>query len=422
MGGTLSPKTGDHSHSTCGQTFGILLLAILVTINNRDTPLVKIHEFQAKELLAQYGLPIPPGAVATTPEAARAAAAAIGGTVVVKAQVLVGGRGKAGGVKLAATPDEAAAQAAEILGMDIKGITVQRVLVAQAVDIATEIYLGVILDRTAKAITIMASAEGGVEIEEVARETPEKIHRVHVHPLAGYADYQGRKLAFDIGIPPQLSRDFAAIVRALVQALVDNDGELVEINPLVITQEGAIQCIDAKINLDDNALYRHKDLAALRDLDEEEPAERAAREAGLSFVKLDGTIGCVVNGAGLAMATMDTIKLSGGSPANFLDIGGGARAESVENALKIILDDPNVTAVLFNIFGGITRCDEVARGIVSALPSLARRVPMVVRLVGTNQEEGRAILREAGLVAADTMQAASQEVVRVAAAPQGAGS
>ena len=383
---------------------------------------MKIHEYQAKELLARYGLPIPPGSVAATPDEARAVAAAIGGTVVVKAQVLVGGRGKAGGVKLAATPDEAAAQAAEILGMDIKGITVQRVLVAQAVDIATEIYLGVILDRTAKAITIMASAEGGVEIEEVARETPEKIHRVHVHPLAGYADYQGRKLAFDIGIPPQLSRDFAAIVRALVQALVDNDGELVEINPLVITQEGAIQCIDAKINLDDNALYRHMDLAALRDLDEEEPAERAAREAGLSFVKLDGTIGCVVNGAGLAMATMDTIKLSGGSPANFLDIGGGARAESVENALKIILDDPNVTAVLFNIFGGITRCDEVARGIVSALPSLARRVPMVVRLVGTNQEEGRAILREAGLVAADTMQAASQEVVRVAAAPQGAGS
>ena len=377
---------------------------------------MKIHEFQAKELLAQYGLPIPPGRVATTPQEARSAAESIGGTVVVKAQVLVGGRGKAGGVKLAATPDEATAEAAAILGMEIKGITVQRVLVAQAVDIATEIYLGVILDRTSKAITIMASAEGGVEIEEVARETPEKIQRVHVHPLAGYADYQGRQLAFDIGIPKDLSREFAHIVRTLVQALIENDGELVEINPLVITEDGTLQCIDAKINLDDNALFRHKALAALRDLDEEEPAERAAREAGLSFVKLDGTIGCVVNGAGLAMATMDTIKLSGGNPANFLDIGGGARAESVEIALRIILDDENVNAVLFNIFGGITRCDEVARGIVSALPSLSRQVPMVVRLVGTNQAEGRAILQEAGLVAADTMQAASQEVVRVAGA------
>ena len=379
---------------------------------------MKIHEYQAKDILARYGLPIPPGHVVTSPDQAREAAARIGGTVVVKAQVLVGGRGKAGGVKLAETPDEAAAKAAAILGMDIKGITVQRVLVAQAVDIATEIYLGVILDRTTKAITIMASAEGGVEIEEVARETPEKIHRIHVHPLAGYADYQGRQLAFAIGIPSDLSREFARIVRTLVQALTENDGELVEINPLVITEDGTLQCIDAKINLDDNALFRHKALAELRDHDEEEPAERAAREAGLSFVKLDGTIGCVVNGAGLAMATMDTIKLSGGSPANFLDIGGGARAESVENALHIILDDENVTAILFNIFGGITRCDEVARGIVSALPSLTRQVPMVVRLVGTNQEEGRAILQEAGLVAADTMHAAAQEVVRVAAAPK----
>ncbi len=379
---------------------------------------MKIHEFQAKDILAEYGLPIPPGRVASTPEEARAAAAAMGGMVVVKAQVLVGGRGKAGGVKLAATPDEAAEKAAAILGMDIKSITVRRVLVAQAVDIAEEIYLGVILDRASKAITIMASAEGGVEIEEVARETPEKIHRIHVHPLVGYADYQGRQLAFDVGIPPELSRDFARIVRALVQALTENDGELVEINPLVVTADGALQCIDAKINLDDNALFRHKALAELRDHAEEEPAERAAREAGLSFVKLDGAIGCVVNGAGLAMATMDTIKLSGGSPANFLDIGGGARAESVADALRIILDDENVNAILFNIFGGITRCDEVARGIVSALPSLSRPVPMVVRLVGTNQEEGRAILREAGLVAADTMQAASREVVRVAGAPQ----
>ena len=377
---------------------------------------MNIHEYQAKEILRAEGIAVPPGEVSLTPDEAVRIAERYGGTVVVKAQVLVGGRGKAGGVKLAATPDEAAEKATAILGMDIKGITVQRVLVAQAVDIASEIYLGVILDRTSKAITIMASAEGGVEIEEVARETPEKIHRVHVHPLAGYADYQRRQLAFDIGIPPNLNRDFARIVRALVQALMENDGELVEINPLVITEDGAIQCIDAKINLDDNALFRHKALAELRDLDEEEPAERAAREAGLSFVKLDGTIGCVVNGAGLAMATMDTIKLSGGSPANFLDIGGGARAESVENALRIILDDENVNAVLFNIFGGITRCDEVARGIVSALPSLSRQVPMVVRLVGTNQDEGRAILREAGLVAADTMQAASQEVVRVAGA------
>jgi succinyl-CoA synthetase beta subunit len=382
---------------------------------------MKIHEYQAKEILAQYGLPIPPGHVATTPEEAREAAAQLGGMVVIKAQVLVGGRGKAGGVKLASNPDEAAEKAAAILGMDIKGITVQRVLVAQAVDIAAEIYLGVILDRTSKAITIMASAEGGVEIEEVARETPEKIHRIHVHPLAGFADYQGRQLAFDIGIPKDLSRGFAGIVRTLVQALIENDAELVEINPLVITEDGELQCIDAKINLDDNALYRHKELAALRDHDEEEPAEQAAREAGLSFVKLDGTIGCVVNGAGLAMATMDTIKLSGGSPANFLDIGGGARAESVANALSIILDDENVNAILFNIFGGITRCDEVARGIVSAVPTLSRQVPMVVRLVGTNQEEGRAILQEAGLVAADTMQEASQEVVRVASAPEGAG-
>ncbi len=377
---------------------------------------MNIHEYQAKGILSQYGLPIPRGEVASDPETAHSMAARLGGTVVVKAQVLVGGRGKAGGVKLARDPDEAAARASEILGLVIKGITVRKVLVAPAVDIAREIYLGLVLDRANKNITLMSSAEGGVEIEEVARVAPEKVFRYALDPFLGLRDYQSADLAFRLGLPAERVRDFGKIVRGLYQAFVDVDASLAEINPLVVTKNGTLQCLDAKINLDDNALYRHPELEALRDTDEEDPAEAAARADGLSYVKLDGNIGCVVNGAGLAMATMDVVKLYGGEPANFLDIGGGARAERVSAALRILLSDPKVRAVLINIFGGITRCDEVAKGLVTALAERRAhgepvKVPIVVRLVGTNEAEGRKILADAGLTAVTGMDEAALTAV-----------
>jgi succinyl-CoA synthetase beta subunit len=362
---------------------------------------LKLQEYRSKEILARHGVPLLAGEVATTPEEARAAAERIGGPVVVKAQVLVGGRGKAGGVKLAATPDEAGQRAREIIGLDIKGVTVKTLLVAPAADIAKEFYLGLILDRGARAVTVIASAEGGVEIEETARSNPDAILRLPLDPLLGLQEYNIR-------------RAFASVLRGLYDAFMGADADLAEINPLVITDSGELLALDAKIVLDDSALFRHADLEAMRDLNEEEPSEIAAREAGINFIKLDGSIGCMVNGAGLAMTTMDLVKLAGGEPANFLDIGGGAKADRVAAAFRIILDDPNVKAILINIFGGITRGDEVARGIVEARGSLERDVPMVVRIVGTNAEEARPILAEANLITADSLDDAAAKAVAAA--------
>ena len=375
---------------------------------------MKLQEYRSKEILARHGVPLLAGEIATTPEQARAAAADIGGPVVVKAQVLVGGRGKAGGVKLADTPDEAEQRARDIIGLDIKGTTVKTLLVAPAADIAHEYYLGLILDRAAKAITVIASAEGGVEIEETAKTNPGAILRLPLHPLLGLQEHEARRVGFFLGIPAELRRDFATVMRGLHAAFVESDADLAEINPLAVTSDGRLLALDAKIVLDDSALPRHPDLEAMRDLDEEEPSEIAAREAGISFIKLDGSIGCMVNGAGLAMTTMDLVKLAGGEPANFLDIGGGAKADKVTAAFRIILDDPNVRAILVNIFGGITRGDEVARGIVEARASLQRDVPMVVRIVGTNAEEAKPILSEARLITADSLDDAAAKAVAAA--------
>jgi succinyl-CoA synthetase beta subunit len=375
---------------------------------------VKLQEYRSKEILARHHVPLLLGEVATTPEQARAAAERIGGPVVVKAQVLVGGRGKAGGVKLAQTPDEAETRAREIIGLDIKGTTVKTVLVAPAADIAHEYYLGLILDRAARAIAIIASAEGGIEIEETARTKPEAVLRLTIHALIGLQDHQVRRVGFFLGIPAELRRDFATVLRGLYDAFVGSDADLAEINPLVVTVDGRLLALDAKIVLDDSALPRHPDLELMRDLNEEEPSEVAAREAGINFIKLDGSIGCMVNGAGLAMTTMDLVKLAGGEPANFLDIGGGAKADRVAAAFRIILDDANVRAILINIFGGITRGDEVARGIVEARQTLTRDVPMVVRIVGTNAEEARPILAEANLITADSLDDAAAKAVAAA--------
>lgn len=372
---------------------------------------MKLHEYQSKQLFAKYGIPIPKGEVANTPEDAYRIARDLGKRVVIKSQVLVGGRGKAGGVKLAHTPEEAERVAGQILGMDIKGLTVRKVLVDEAADIRSEIYLGIVLDRVQRRAVMMASAAGGMDIEEVARTQPEKIIRVAIDPFLGLREYQTRQIAYGIGLPRDLLKDFNVIAQGLYKCFLDVDGSLAEINPLIINGEGKLQAVDGKILMDDNALFRHPDLAALRDLDEEAPSETEARQRGLSYIKLDGEIGCMVNGAGLAMATMDMTQLFGGSPANFLDIGGGAQADKVAAALRIILADPNVKAVLFNIFGGITRCDEVARGIVAALDEVKTDVPMVARLVGTNEEEGRRILAAANMQTAKTLAEAAQKAV-----------
>ena len=372
---------------------------------------MNLHEYQAKELLAARGVPLLPGKVAFSPAEAREIAREIGTTVVVKAQVLTGGRGKAGGVKLAHDPEEAEEAARQILGMSIKGITVRKVLVAEAAEIVQEIYLGAVLDRPKRAITLMASAAGGVDIEEVARDAPEKILRQTADPFLGLSDYQARELGFGLGLSPPQVRQFTQIARALFRTLSETDATLCEINPLAVVPDGSLKALDAKINLDDNALFRQKQLEAQRDLDEEDPLERRAREQGINFVKLDGTIGCIVNGAGLAMATMDAVKMAGAEPANFMDVAGGARADRVAAALRIILSDPNVRAVLFNIFGGITRCDEVARGLLAAKQEVDVKVPIVVRLVGTNEEEGRRLLQEAGIGAFTTMKEAADAVV-----------
>ena len=333
---------------------------------------MKLHEYQSKRVFAQYGVPIPHGEVASSPAEARAIAEKIGKPVVIKSQVLVGGRGKAGGIKLALTPDEAEEVAGNILGMDIKGLTVKKVLVDEAADIRSEIYLGAVLDRNARRVAIMASSEGGVEIEEVASQTPEKIITVHVHPLLGMQGYQARQLAYGIGLPKEHISAFAKIAQSLYRAFVESDASLAEINPLVINGDNQLEAVDGKILLDDSALPRQKQMAAMRDPDEDSPTETEAREAGLSYIDLDGEIGCMVNGAGLAMATMDIIKLYGGNPANFLDIGGGAGADKVLAALSIILRDARVKAVLINIFGGITcAAMTLANRIVVAIDSAA---------------------------------------------------
>jgi succinyl-CoA synthetase beta subunit len=375
---------------------------------------VKLHEYQSKRIFAQHGVPIPQGDVASTPEEVRQIAARLGKRVVIKSQVLVGGRGKAGGIRLASSPNEAEKTAAKILGMKIKGLTVKKVLVDEAADITTEIYLGIVIDRAERRAVMMASAEGGVEIEEVARVTPERIVKIVIDPFLGLQPHQGRELAFGIGLSKEKVRDFTKIAQGLYSAFVACDASLAEINPLVITGEGKLLAVDGKMLLDDNALFRRFELAEMRDADEETPEEQEARRHGLSYVKLDGEIGCMVNGAGLAMATMDITKLYGGEPANFLDIGGGAQADKVAAALRIILSDPNVKAVLFNIFGGITRCDEVAKGIVTALQEISTDVPMVARLVGTNEEEGREILAQAEMITAATLADAAQKAVAAA--------
>lgn len=373
---------------------------------------MKLQEYQSKRLFGKFGIPIPEGDVATTPEEARQIAEQLGGAVVVKAQVLVGGRGKAGGVKLAKTPAEAEAHARNILGMDIKGLTVEKVLIDPAADIKEEVYLAVILDRAARQIAIMASAAGGMDIEEVAATTPEKIVTVRIDPALGLTGFQTRELAYGIGLTDkQQVRQFSKIVGQLYNVYTNTDANLAEINPLVIQGDGSLLAVDGKVDLDDNALYRQPDLAAQRDAGEETDAERDAREAGLTYIDLDGTIGCMVNGAGLAMATMDVIKLYGGEPANFLDIGGGAKADKVAKAIEIILRDPRVDVILFNIFGGITRGDEVAKGILTALEQVKTDIPMVARIVGTRAAEGRALLAEAQMETAETLAEAAQKAV-----------
>jgi len=379
---------------------------------------LNLHEYQSKRIFAKYGIPIPKGEVADTPAAARDIAVRLGGPVVVKSQVLVGGRGKAGGIKVAQTPDEAEERADDILGMDIKGLTVRKVLVDEAADIATEIYLGAVLDRARRRVVLMASSEGGVEIEQVAAETPEKIVTVAVHPFLGLRDYQARYLAEGINLPKEHTRQFVKIARSLYDAYMGSDASLAEINPLVITGGNQLLAVDGKIALDDSALFRHPDLAEMRDPDSESESEVTARRHDLNYIQLDGEIGCMVNGAGLAMATMDIVKFYGGDPANFLDIGGGAQAEKVATALRIILADDQVKAVLINIFGGITRCDEVAKGVLEAIDTLDVDVPFIVRLAGTNEEEGRQILADANFPTATSLADAAQQAVAAAKGEQ----
>jgi succinyl-CoA synthetase beta subunit len=378
---------------------------------------MNIHEYQAREILSRYGIPVPAGEVADSPHQAAEAARRFGGTVVIKAQVHAGGRGKAGGVKLAHTPEEAESHASRILGMTIKGLVVKRVLVAPAEDIATEAYVGVIVDRASKRPVFMVSREGGVDIEEVAARNPGAIRRLEVDPRYGLLPFQSYVLATALYDPLDQQRACAKILQQLYRAFVESGASLAEINPLVTTPKGEVKALDAKFNIDDNELFRRKEIAALRDVSAEPEAETRAREAGLTFIKLDGDIGAVVNGAGLAMATMDLIKFYGGEPANFLDIGGSSNPEKVVNALRIITADPNVQVILFNIFGGITRCDDVANGIVTATRQIEMRVPLVIRLTGTNEERALQILESAGYSATTSMDEVVQKAVELARTP-----
>jgi succinyl-CoA synthetase beta subunit len=384
---------------------------------------MRIHEYQAKAILAQYGVPVPRGEVARTPDEVEAAAKKIGGTAVVKAQIHAGGRGKGGGVKVARDTADAVEIARKMLGMRLvthqtgpEGRIVHRVLIEETLPIERELYFGIVLDRVAARPVFMASAAGGMEIEEVAAKNPEMILKEPFQPGLGLAPFQARKLAFGIGIPAPSVGAAAQAMTALARAYEAIDASLAEINPFILTRQGKVCALDAKITLDDNALYRHKDLLELRDLNEEDPLEVDASRFGLSYIKLDGSVGCMVNGAGLAMATMDIIKYAGGSPANFLDVGGGASADQIKNAFRILLSDPNVRAVLINIFGGILRCDTLATGVVAAAHELKIRVPVVVRMEGTNVEAGRRILTDSGLdfTVASGMKDAAEKVVRLA--------
>jgi succinyl-CoA synthetase beta subunit len=373
-----------------------------------------IHEYQAKELFRAAGIPVPPGEIATTPEEAESIAAGYGGMVVVKAQVHTGGRGKAGGVKLAKSPAEAKEHASNILGMDIKGLTVEKVLVTPAEDIETEAYVGVLVDRKTQAATFMVSAEGGVDIEEVSETNPDAIRKLTVDPRYGILPHQALWLGNFLYDDPGLMKQSSKIIQQLYRAFVDSGSSMAEINPLITTPDGEVKAIDAKMSIDDNELFRRPTVAEMRDPSAEPEAERKAREAGLSYVKLDGSVGCCVNGAGLAMATMDLVKYYGGEPANFLDIGGSSNPDKVVSALEIITSDPNVRAILFNIFGGITRCDDVANGIVEATSRIDIKVPIVIRLTGTNEELALEILAEAGFSAFTSMDEVVEKAVELA--------
>jgi succinyl-CoA synthetase beta subunit len=385
---------------------------------------MKIHEYQAKQILARHGVPVPRGEVAHTPEEAAGIARRLGsGVAVVKAQIHAGGRGKGGGVKVAKKTEEVEALAGKILGMTLvthqtgpEGRVVSRVLIEEGLDIARELYLGMVLDRSAGRPVLMVSPDGGVEIEKVAAETPDRIFKEHVDPAAGLAPFQTRKLAFALGLEGALVAKAAKLMTAVYDTFRETDASLVEINPLVVTKSGDLLALDAKMTFDDNALFRHADIKEFRDLSEEDPLEIEASRFSLNYIKLDGSIGCMVNGAGLAMATMDIIKLAGGEPANFLDVGGGANAEQIRNAFKILMSDAHVKAVLINIFGGILRCDVLAEGVIAAVRELHVRVPIVIRMEGTNVEKGKQMLRESALnfTTADAMDEAAQKVVALA--------
>lgn len=375
---------------------------------------MKLHEYQSKQIFSRNGIPIPQGRLASTPIEAKQVAEELGLPVVLKAQVLVGGRGKAGGIRLVKTPDEAEEDASKILGSKIKGLPIRNLLVEKAINIRQEIYFGITNDRLAGKPVMIASGEGGVDIEEIARTMPDKIIKAHINPLIGLRDFQVRGVAAEINLPRGNWRKFLRIGKGLWQAFCDVDATLAEINPLVITNEDHLFAIDGKITIDDNALFRQRDLIDMRDLSAESPEEIEARKFDLSYIRLTGNIGCLVNGAGLAMATMDNIKICGGEPANFLDIGGGASSEKVCAALKIILSDPNIKTILINIFGGITRCDEVARGILTALEDNNLNVPMVIRLVGTNAEAGKRLLLDGNQITANTLFEAAQLAVQTA--------
>ena len=379
---------------------------------------MKIHEYQAKQIFAKYGIPLPQGEVASTPEEAREIANRIGKPVMVKAQVYVGGRGKAGGIKKADNPDETLEVASQILGMEIKGLVVKKVLVTECKDISSESYIGVIVDRKSKKPVIMVSAAGGIDIEEVAKETPEKIHKLEVDPLLGLQSFQARDLAYKLYSDTKIANQTGSVILKLYRTFCENDCSLAEINPFITTPEGEVWALDAKINIDDSGLARHREIEEMRDMGAEENAEVEARGKGLSFVKLDGNIGCIVNGAGLAMATMDLVKRFGAEPANFLDIGGSSNPEKVVSAMNIILRDANVKAILFNIFGGITRCDDVANGIVSAVKQLNPKVPIVVRLTGTNEDKARKILEEVNLTATSSMEEVVKKAIELSGTSQ----
>ncbi len=385
---------------------------------------MKIHEYQAKHILAKYGVPVPAGEAVMNPADAKAVAERLGGgTVVVKAQIHAGGRGKGGGVKLAPNPAEADKLANQIHGMTLvthqtgpEGRKVSRLLIEQGLPIARELYLGIVIDRAAGRPVIMASQDGGMEIEAVAEKTPERIHKEYVDPATGLIPFQARKLAFALALEGDQIGKFAKMLTSLYNAFVGTDASLLEINPLIVTKTGDLLALDAKMNFDDSALGRHPELKELRDLEEEDPLEIEASKFSLNYIRLDGTIGCMVNGAGLAMATMDIIKLAGGEPANFLDVGGGANKEQIRNAFKILMADKNVRAVLINIFGGILRCDILAAGVIAAVQELGVRVPIVIRMEGTNVEEGKKMLKESGLnfTTANSMGEAAQRVVELA--------